>query len=73
MTDAAARRAVDALTAAGVATPATCCMRNRSMTSIGCIALATSTLAQLQRALIRSAAGSEIKHLNRHVDDVRAG
>lgn len=29
--------------------------------------------AQLQRALIRGAAGSEIKRLNYHVDDVRAG
>lgn len=29
--------------------------------------------ARLQRALIHAASGSEVKHLNYHVDDVRAG
>jgi hypothetical protein len=68
---AAARRAVDALTAAGFARDAIDVLHGeQDLHRLDPLAPST---AQLQRALIRGAAGSEIKHLNYHVDDVRAG
>jgi hypothetical protein len=70
----AARRAVDALTAAGFARDAIDVLHGeQDLHRLDPSGGEHGVFAQLQRALIRSAAGSEIKRLNYHVDDVRAG
>jgi len=75
ITDAAdARRAVDALTAAGFERDAVDVLHGeQDLHRLDPSGDEHGVFAQLQRALIRGAAGSEIKHLNYHVDDVRAG
>jgi hypothetical protein len=71
---AAARRAVDALAAAGFAREAIDVLHGeQDLHRLDPSGAEHGVFAQLQRALIRTAAGSEIKHLNYHVDDVRAG
>ena len=71
---AAARRAVEALTAAGFARDAIDVLHGeQDLHRLDPSGGEHGVFAQLQRALIRSAAGSEIKRLNYHVDDVRAG
>ena len=71
---AAARRAVDALTAAGFARDAIDVLHGeQDLHRLDPSGAEHGVFAQLQRALIRTAVGSEIKHLNYHVDDVRAG
>ncbi len=75
ITDAAdARRAVDALSAAGFRSDAVDVLHGeQDLHRLDPSGDAHGVFAQLQRALIRSAAGSEIKHLNWHVHDLRAG
>jgi hypothetical protein len=75
ITDAvAARQAVDALTAAGFARDAIDVLHGQQdLHRLDPSGGEHGVFAQLQRAFIRGAAGSEIKHLNYHVDDVRAG
>jgi len=75
ITDAsAARRAVDALTAAGFARDAIDVLHGeQDLHRLDPSGSEHGVFAQLQRALIRGAVGSEIKRLNYHVDDVRAG
>jgi hypothetical protein len=71
---AAARRAVDALTAAGFARDAIDVLHGeQDLHRLDPSGGEHGVFAQLQRALIRGAAGFEIKRLNSHVDDVRAG
>jgi hypothetical protein len=71
---AAARRAVEALTTAGFAPDAIDVLHGeQDLHRLDPSGSEHGVFAQLQRALIRSASGSEIKHLNYHVDDVRAG
>lgn len=71
---AAARRAVEALTAAGFAPDAIDVLHGeQDLHRLDPSGGGHGVFAHLQRALIRGAAGSEIKHLNYHVDDVRAG
>ena len=71
---AAARRAVDALTAAGFARDAIDVLHGeQDLHRLDPSGAEHGVFAQLQRALIRGAVGSEIKHLSYHVDDVRAG
>jgi hypothetical protein len=71
---AAARRAVDALTAAGFGPDTIDVLHGKEdLHRLDPSGGEHGVFAQLQRALIRSAAGSEIKRLNYHVDDVRAG
>jgi hypothetical protein len=71
---AAARRAVAALTAAGFARDTIDVLHGeQDLERLDPSGTAHGVFAQLQRAMIRGAAGSEIKHLNYHVDDVRAG
>jgi hypothetical protein len=71
---AAARRAVEALTAAGFARDAIDVLHGeQDLHRLDPSGGEHGVFAQLQRALIRGAAGSEIKRLNYHVDDVRAG
>ena len=71
---AAARRAVEALAAAGFARDAIDVLHGEhDLHRLDPSGGEHGVFAQLQRALIRAAAGSEIKRLNYHVDDVRAG
>lgn len=71
---AAARRAVDALTAAGFARETIDVLHGeQDLHRLDPSGDEHGVFAQLQRALIRGAAGSEIKRLNYHVEDVRAG
>ena len=71
---AAARRAVEALTAAGFPLDTIDVLHGeQDLERLDPSGSAHGVFAQLQRAMIRGAAGSEIKHLNYHVDDVRAG
>lgn len=70
----AARRAVEALTAAGFPRDAIDVLHGpQDLHRLDPSGSEHGVFAQLQRTLIRSAAGSEITHLNHHVDDVRAG
>ena len=69
-----ARRAIDALIAAGYRPDAIDLLHGeQDLHRLDPSGAAHGVFAQLQRALIRGAAGSEIKHLNYHVEDVRAG
>jgi hypothetical protein len=71
---AAARRAVDALTAAGFSRDAIDVLHGeQDLHRLDPSGGEHGVFAQLQRALIRGAAGFEIRRLNSHVDDVRAG
>lgn len=71
---AAARRAVDALIAAGFAPDTIDVLHGeQDLHRLDPSGGEHGVFAQLQRALIRAAAGSEIKRLNYHVEDVRAG
>lgn len=71
---AAARRAVDALAAAGFAPDAIDVLHGKQdLHRLDPTGEEHGLFARLQRALINAASGSEIKHLNYHVDDVRAG
>ena len=75
ITDAAdARRAVGALSAAGFRSDAVDVLHGeQDLHRLDPPGDAHGVFAQVQRALIRSAVGSEIKHLNWHVHDLRAG
>jgi hypothetical protein len=71
---AAARRAVEALTAAGFARDAVDVLHGeQDLHRLDPSGAEHGVFAQLQRAVIRAAQGSEIKRLNYHVEDVRAG
>ena len=71
---AAARRAVDALTAGGFDRNAIDVLHGQQdLHRLDPSGGEHGVFARLQRAFIRSAAGSEIKRLNYHVEDVRAG
>jgi hypothetical protein len=72
--DGAARRAVDALVAAGIAPDAVDVLHGKQdLHRLDPSGEEHGVFARLQRALIHAASGSEVKHLNYHVDDVRAG
>src|SRR6187431_2832320 len=75
ITDAAdARRAVDALASAGFGRDSIDVLHGeQDLHRLDPSGDSHGVFAQLQRALIRAAAGSEIKRLNYHVDDLRAG
>ena len=75
ITDAgAARRAVDALAASGFAPDAVDVLHGeQDLHRLDPSGAEHGVFARLQRALIHAASGSEVKHLNYHVDDVRAG
>jgi hypothetical protein len=67
-----ARKAVEALAAAGIARDAIDVLHGeKDLRRLDPSGAEHGVFAQLQRSLIR--AGSEIKHLNHHVEDVRAG
>jgi hypothetical protein len=70
----AARAAVDALAGAGFARDAIDVLHGeQDLHRLDPSGEEHGVFARLQRALIHAAAGSEIKHLNYHVEDVRAG